>query len=393
MKKVLDHKCLACGSKIEFNPKTQKWNCVYCHSKFNIDDFGKTHFSKEHEIIEVYRCPDCNAEIIADKNTSATFCIYCGNTAILKDKLEGKFRPQGIIPFTVTKEDAIFEFQKHIRKKILASKTFLKNCNVEKITGIYIPYWVNDLEVDVKFNGYGYKNPKYDPITSTYSIEKVLDKRHLKVDFENIPIDGSIKLDNEIMFNIFPYDMKKIQEYHHAYLSGFFAEKYDDNLEKNLATLKEKSYSTVDKAIKDSVQIYNEFSLIEKNIKISNIKSKYILVPVWMINIKYKNKIYPFVMNGQTKEFVGDIPISNFKMFLLVILTLLFVNGFINYFYGLEGFKLVIGIIISLIIVSIFLEKHNTVKPFIILDRFYDFKKIRTIEKSEKLLDIIQKRR
>ena len=47
------------------------------------------------------------------------FCIYCGNTAILKDKLEGKFRPQGIIPFTVTKEDAIFEFQKHIRKKIL----------------------------------------------------------------------------------------------------------------------------------------------------------------------------------------------------------------------------------------------------------------------------------
>ena len=143
----------------------------------------------------------------------------------------------------------------------------------------------------------------------------------------------------------------------------------------------------------DSVQIYNDFSLIEKNIKISNIKSKYILVPVWMINIKYKNKIYPFVMNGQTKEFVGDIPISNFKMFLLVILTLLFVNGFINYFYGLEGFKLVIGIIISLIIVSIFLEKHNTVKPFINLDRFYDFKKIRTIEKSEKLLDIIQKRR
>ena len=97
--------------------------------------------------------------------------------------------------------------------------------------------------------------------------------------------------------------------------------------------------------------------------------------------------------NRQTKEFVGDIPISNFKMFLLVILTLLFVNGFINYFYGLEGFKLVIGIIISLIIVSIFLEKHNTVKPFINLDRFYDFKKIRTIEKSEKLLDIIQKRR
>ena len=393
MKKVLDHKCLACGSKIEFNPKTQKWNCTYCHSKFILEDFGEAHFSKNDDVIEIYRCPDCNAEIIADKNTSATFCIYCDNTAILKDKLSGKFKPEGIIPFTVTKEEAILEFQKHIKKKFLASKTFLNNCNVEKITGIYIPFWVNNLEIDVNFNGYGYKNPKYDPISSTYSIEKVLAKRHLKVDFENIPIDGSIKLDDDIMFNVFPYDMKKVKEYHHAYLSGFFAEKYDDNLENNLIKLKAKSYSTVDKVIRDTVQIYNEFNLIEKDIKISNIKSKYILVPVWMLNIKYKNKIYPFIMNGQTKEFIGDIPISNFKMFALVILTLCLVNGFINYFYGLEGFKLIIGIIISIIIISIFLEKHNTVKPFVNLDRFYDFKKMRIIEKSEKILDIIHKRR
>lgn len=393
MKKVLDHKCLACGSKIEFNPKTQKWNCSYCNSKFELEDFGKAHFSKENEIIDVYRCPDCNAEIFADINTSATFCIYCGNTAILKDKLSGKFKPDGIIPFTITKEEAVLEFKKHIKNKILASSTFLKNCNIEKITGIYVPFWVNNLEVDVKFNGHGYKNPKYDPITSTYSFEKVLAKRHIKVNFEDVPIDGSTKLDDDMMFNVFPYDMKKIKEYHHAYLSGFFAEKYDDNLENHLSDLKQKSYSTVDKAIKESVQIYSEFNLIEKDIKMNSIKSKYILVPVWMLNIKYKNKIYPFIMNGQTKEFIGDVPISNFKMFLLVILSLLLVNGFINYFYGLEGIKLIIGIIVSLFFVAIFLEKHNTVKPFVNLDRFYDFKKLRIIEKSEKLLDIIYKRR
>lgn len=393
MKKVLDHKCLACGSKIEFNPKTQKWNCIYCNSKFVLEDFGQTHFSKENEIIEIYRCPDCNAEIIADKNTSATFCIYCGNTAILKDKLSGKFKPEGIIPFTVTKEEAVLEFRKHIKSKILSSNTFLKNFNIEKITGIYIPYWINSFEVDVKFNGYGYKNPKYDPITQTYSTEKVLVNRRLKIDFENIPVDGSKKLDNDIMFNVFPYDMKKIKEYHHAYLSGFFAEKYDDDLDKYLAILKEKSYTTVNKAIRESVQIYTEFNLIEKDIKFDNMKSKYILVPVWMLNIKHKNKIYPFVMNGQTKEFIGDIPISTFKLFLLIILTLIIVNGFINHFYGLEGFNLIVGIIISALIISIFLEKHNTVKPFVNLDRFYDFRKLRIIEKSEKILDIIQKRR
>ena len=60
---------------------------------------------------------------------------------------------------------------------------------------------------------------------------------------------------------------------------------------------------------------------------------------------------------------------------------------------ALGSTALVIGIIISLLFVAIFLEKHNTVKPFVNLDRFYDFKKLRIIEKSEKLLDIIYKRR
>ena len=86
-----------------------KWKCEYCDSEFTLEDLKKynnasskkNNQSKDGDdvIYDSYRCPDCGAEIVADENTSATFCIYCGNTAIIKSKLSGKFAPSKIIPF------------------------------------------------------------------------------------------------------------------------------------------------------------------------------------------------------------------------------------------------------------------------------------------------------
>ena len=33
-----------------------------------------------------------------------------------------------------------------------------------------------------------------------------------------------------------------------------------------------------------------------------------------MVNVKYNNKFYTFAMNGQTGEFVGNVPVSPWKV-------------------------------------------------------------------------------
>lgn len=391
MNKVLDHKCLACGSKIEFNPKTQKWNCNHCNSVFKLDDFKEVNYKNSLKEFDTYICPDCGAEIIADKNTVATFCIYCGNTAIIKNKLSGEFHPDGIIPFTVTKEEAKEVFTENMKNTLLSSSSFLKEFNIEKVTGVYVPFWINNLEVDVKFQGTGFKTGKIIPGTTNVSQEQYAIIRHNKIYFEDVPIDGSLKLDNTIMFNIFPYDLNKMKEYHHAYLTGFFAERYDDDKEKLLLSLKEKCYKSTDKAIRDIVNIYDGFNLIEKEQKIETITSKYVLLPVYMINVKYKDQIYPFIMNGQTKEFVGDIPISGYKTSGLFLALLSFLCLIMYIFFELNIGNFIVALFISLIFIFVLLEKHNTVKPFINLDKFYDFKKVRHLKKDDKLINIINK--
>ena len=42
-------------------------------------------------------------------------------------------------------------------------------------------------------------------------------------------------------------------------------------------------------------------------------KKEYIMLPVWMVNVKYKDKMHIFAMNGQTGEFIGNIPLDKKK--------------------------------------------------------------------------------
>ena len=49
--------------------------------------------------MDMYHCKNCGAEIIADETTTSTFCLYCGSTAILKERIDSGRAPNYIIPF------------------------------------------------------------------------------------------------------------------------------------------------------------------------------------------------------------------------------------------------------------------------------------------------------
>ncbi len=41
---------------------------------------------------------------------------------------------------------------------------------------------------------------------------------------------------------------------------------------------------------------------------------KYVMLPVWFMSYKYQNKIYEFVINGQTGKIAGTPPVNRGKL-------------------------------------------------------------------------------
>lgn len=320
---MLDNKCPGCGAKITFNPKIQKWDCQYCGSKFSLEEMQQHNNASSAEVnkkeakptkkldkMDVYHCKNCGAEIMADDTVTATFCVYCGSTAILKDKIEDGVAPNLIIPFKKVREDAVLAFTKLTKGKPLMPKAFKDMKNIEKIVGVYIPFWAYDLIADGQmifsskdvrhWSDYNYDYAE----TSRYNVTM---QGHLE--YKRVLVDGSSRFDNDLMDSLEPFDYGDLTEYNHAYLSGFFAEKYDVTEDDGLTRANERTMKTCTEIVESKVR--HQINLLQTNdMKITKANSDYIMLPVWMVNVNYKGKMYTFAMNGQTGKIVGNIPVG-----------------------------------------------------------------------------------
>lgn len=356
---ALDHKCPSCTATLPFDPTLQKWKCSYCGSEYtleelekyenakNADDSEKTNPSNDVNLgedstidVDVYECQSCGAKILTDENTTATFCVYCGNTAIIKNRLTGTLRPTKIIPFKNTKEEAIKTFVNYRKGKPFAPKDFSNKENIEKITGVYIPFWIYDCDVAASLEAVG-KNIKtwtsgdyqYTK-TDTY---KVL--REGNMNYEKVPTDASSKFDDDIMDSIEPFNYNDLADFSMSYLSGFLSEKYDVEKSEAFERAKTRVVNSTNEKLKETIIGYSTYSVVSSNMNINLKDSNYILLPVWMLNINYRGKVRKFAMNGQTGKMVGDIPIAPSKVIstslvifivsfiILLILNIILIGG------------------------------------------------------------------
>lgn len=346
-KKVLDNKCPSCQAPIEFNPKLGLFKCEYCGKEYSADELKdmtslENETSSENVEYVNYNCPDCGAVIVTDENTAATFCVYCGNTSIIKSRLSGEFAPSKIIPFKKTKDDAKIAFKGLKKGRHLIPKEFINEKNIEKIMGIYIPFWLFDITSSGSLN---IEATRVNSWTSG-------DTHYTKTDYYNvirsgsmkyfrIPVDGSVRFDDDIMNSIEPFDYDSLVPYNHAYLSGFLAEKYDVSLDDAYVSAEARANKSSENEMLSSALGYSSKFVVGKDIASKMDASEYVLLPVYMVNVKYKDKYYIFAMNGETGEFVGNIPLDKKKavlltiaIFVLVFILVIFISYMIFIFGG-----------------------------------------------------------
>jgi DNA-directed RNA polymerase subunit RPC12/RpoP len=318
MSSVKGYKCPSCNAPLEFNPPTQNWKCHYCASEFTIDQIDTVHREEapdsDMQELDSYKCGSCGAELIADATTSATFCLYCKSPTIIKTRFSGKFKPKSVIPFRLVHEQAKEIYKNWITKKILAPKEFKTKEEIDKVTGIYAPFWLFDCKASGMISGeatkvstwrqgnYRYTNTKYFLVT-----------RKGTAFYKRIPVDASKKLDDQFMFMAEPYDYSDIKEFSMKYMSGFMAERYDVESDQAKVTMISRANNYFEERLKSTVNGYSTFVQRDKNIDISNIEASYAMLPIYLLINKYNGKDHVFIINGQTGKVVGDTPISRLR--------------------------------------------------------------------------------
>ncbi|MBR4308060.1 MAG: hypothetical protein IKT58_00550 [Oscillospiraceae bacterium] len=332
MQTVLDYKCPACGGKAEFDSQSQMMKCPYCDTTFDVsameemdqvlqqevpqedpqwDTQAQQFTEAEAENLQVFICNNCGGELLTDANTAATHCPYCDNPVVLAGRLSGSLKPDVVIPFQISKEQAKEALKQHCKGKRLLPKSFCKENRLEEIQGVYVPFWLFDTDVDADMQYLCTKvrtwsDSRYTHIeTSYYSVQ-----RSGSMGYENVPVDGSSKMPDEMMESIEPFDASQAVDFQTAYLSGYLADRYDVESGKCRDRANDRIRTSTKSEFLSTVPGYNTTQEKLSNIRTHNAKTRYALYPVWMLTTNWKGQKYTFAMNGQTGKFVGDLPMD-----------------------------------------------------------------------------------
>ncbi len=355
---LVEYKCPCCSGAISFDSTTQSLVCPYCHNEFDIeavkdfneaeieasnahepswDDYtGKGEEWKEGEELNIYTCSSCAGEIVADTTTAATLCPYCGSPVIMSGKLSGSFRPDYVIPFAVNRAQAQAGFNQFMKKKPLLPSDFKARHTLDKIEGVYVPFWLYDCDTSSHIRYRATRIRTWSDSNYVYTkTSHYLLTRAGRLSFAGVPADGSSKMDDTYMEAIEPFDYRGLVNFEMPYLAGFTAEKYDvDSKDASYHANERIKISTLEQ-FRATTLGYNTVNTQSANIRLINGSTKYALIPVWVLNTTYEGKKYTFAMNGQTGKFVGELPISTKKS--------------IGWFSIVAGATALVGTLISLL--------------------------------------------
>lgn len=352
---VTNYQCPACTGPLHYSAKSGKLACDYCGSSFDVAEIEALYARKEAEAaaakqatdakaeaaqaakaeaaetaaasggwdtsdlsrdwgaeadgLRVYSCPSCGAELICDQSTAATACPYCGNPAIVPGQFSGALRPDYILPFRLSKDDAVQALRAHYKGKPFLPRSFTSANHIEQIQGVYVPFWLFDGGAEGAASYRASNTNVYE--TGDYEITET---RHYHVvragslAFEKIPVDASSKMPDDHMDSIEPFDYAQLRPFSTAYLPGYLADKYDVTIDDSRDRADTRCRETLAQALRDTVTGYGACVTEREDIALRRGKVHYALLPVWMLSTKWHGQDFLFAMNGQTGKLVGDLP-------------------------------------------------------------------------------------
>lgn len=367
----LQLKCPCCGGTLQFDNKSQEVVCPYCDSHFSTEDLNKYNqdlesdkqedtawdesqvqafTNQEMQGMKIYSCDSCGGEIIVDETTSSATCPYCGNNLVVSKELSGDLKPNVVIPFKNDKETVQANLKKFFKKKPLLPGSFSKENVIEEIKPLYVPFWLFDADVEGKVRFKGETTRHYSDAYYNYTETKYYSiVREGRIAFDHVPVDGSKKMENKLMESIEPYDYSEAVDFNIAYLAGFAADRYDVSKDETFNRATERFRDGTINAFRSDISGYDNVSVTDSNIQLSNTNAKYALYPVWILNTKWRDKPYRFAVNGQTGKIAGNLPVSVGKFILFFMIFLLGLTG-IGVGIGAACGEWLVGLIIGAVV-------------------------------------------
>jgi len=341
-------KCSGCGAILKFKPGTKNLKCTHCGAENVIADsaevieeidfekFMKQSYSAEDKVeVTAVKCNACGASITLQPNVTADQCPYCASNIVVKSGSTSKLlKPKSLLPFKIEKDSAAESFRNWMHKLWFAPSDLKSKAEKGKMEGIYVPYWTYDANTQSWYTGergvYYYETESYTTTENGKTVTKTRQVRkthwtpvsgHVYNNFDDVLVVASHSLPRKYTDRLEPWNLKELLPYNDQYLSGFRSETYQIDVAEGFEEAKGKMQPVIQNTIRHDIGS-NEQRIHSVKTRYDDVTFKHTLLPVWISSYRYRDKVYRFVINGQTGKVKGERPYSVIKILIAVIVAI-----------------------------------------------------------------------
>jgi hypothetical protein len=345
--------CAACGSPFD----EQDRFCPACGSAVaGAAPAAPTSAPAEEMLQRHFRCENCGSEVAMDPDQRSYVCAFCDSTYVVEfsPQATGRQPPEFVIGFAVTPHEAQEKFHRWIAEKTWFRPGDLRTGAVaEKQRGVYLPFWAFTMLAQSHWSAsigeYWYRTETYTTtdskgktVTRTRQVRETewwpLAGRHHRY-YAGFLVSGSRGLPQSEAERIKPFQLPALKRYEPFYLAGWLCEEYSIERDEALQVCQAEFYRQEQANVARFLPGDTHRSL-DVSTNFSEINSDLCLLPVYILSYRYREKLYRFLVNGQTGKVAGDKPLSWKRIgvligaiaavVILLILILLLIGGLMS---------------------------------------------------------------
>jgi DNA-directed RNA polymerase subunit RPC12/RpoP len=271
-----------------------------------------------------FQCNGCGASMSYDAKQQQLRCPFCGSVQLEAMPDAKILAPRRVVPFVVGQPAAIEAMRTSLRQGFFRPGDLSEQAAVVNMQPVYVPYWVFAATTYTHWTADTNRTP-----ASARGDWFPLSGEH-RGRYENLLIGASGALTPAETAALCPFDLAEGVPPEQVDLENITVEQFSVQ-RKYARPLAHQMIEQLESNECCGRYVPGRARNVRVNVRVEGMTSEPMLLPVWIMAYHYRERLFRFLVNGQTGKASGERPISWWRValipaaiILVILLALLF---------------------------------------------------------------------
>lgn len=254
-----------------------------------------------------FECKSCGAQMTYDAQAQSLRCPYCDSVDVIARRDQRVLAPWRAVPFSSAQLQAVEAMREWLGRGFWRPGDLATVARVDRMTAVYVPYWMFRARTRTFWTADTSQTPPgargdWFPMFGSHQGEH-----------QGLLVPASSVLTMEETAAISPFDLSTALPPQQVDTAGAAVEQFAV-ARKYARPIARHTILAAEAAECRRRYVPGRCRNLKVNVVVEDMFSEPVQMPVWVMAYRYRDRVYRFLLNGQTGRATGQAPISYRKI-------------------------------------------------------------------------------